>query len=108
MDEPRLVDSISDILKWRPIVVRQIRTVFQGSDPPGFRLVEMQFVRVVASHIRRADKGLKDRTAGGKHRVPVFIGENTDPGPGHHQKSGDDNCSGSDRLPQTALVDGNV
>ena len=50
----RLMDSIRDVLKRRPIVVRQIRAVFQGSDPPRFRLVEMPFVRVVAIHIRRA------------------------------------------------------
>src|SRR5438046_8623561 len=95
MDDPRLVDSIRDVLKRRPIVVGQIRTVFQDSDPPRFWLVEMQMVRALARYVRRADNGMLDRTDRRKHQVPVFIGESADPGPCNNQESGDDNCSGA-------------
>src|SRR5262249_60385845 len=99
---------ILDVLKRWPIVVRQIRRVFGGGNPPGFRLVEMQMVRMVARHIRRAHKGMSHRTASGNYWVPIFIGEKADPGPCNKQESGGENCRGAYRLPQTALIDGNV
>ena len=104
MDELRLVDSIRDALKRRPIVVRQIRTVFQDSDPSRLRLVEMPMVRVVAIHIGRTDDGMLDRADGGKRRATVFVGEKPDPRPCNNQESGDNNCNGAYSLPQTALI----
>src|SRR5689334_3191395 len=97
-DDLRLMDSIRDALKRRPIVVRQTRRVCRGSAPPRGRLVEMQMFRMVTSYIRRADNGMVDGTAGRKHRAPIFIGKHADPGPCNNQDSSNDHCSGADSL----------
>src|SRR5215510_3017145 len=79
IDYLRLVDSITDVLKRRPVLVRQARGIFPGGKPSGFWLMEGQKCRVESLHTPRTDNGMGDRTAGGKHRAPVFVGEHANP-----------------------------
>jgi hypothetical protein len=61
-----------------------------------------------ALHVPRTGNGMVDRTAGGKHRVPVFIGENANPWSRNDQEAGNGHSGGTYGLSQTALIDHNV